>query len=76
MNVQVILTELKTQRDRIDEAISALENGRTGGNRLGRPRGKSKRKRVMSAEARAKIAAAAKRRWAAAKKAGNNSLAK
>jgi hypothetical protein len=31
-------------------------------------------KRVMSPEARAKMAVAAKRRWAAAKKAGKNSL--
>jgi hypothetical protein len=56
-----IIELLKTERDKIQAAIDAL-SGRTPGARnrpkSGRPKG------GLSAEGRAKIAAAAKRRWA------------
>ncbi len=66
MDIQRVLAELKQERDRIEEAISALEglesNGRksAGGARRGR--------RHMSAEARARISRAMKLRWAQRKK--------
>jgi hypothetical protein len=67
MNVQDIVTELKAQRDRIQQAIDAL--GRTThttstGKRIGR-----KPRRHMSAAGRARISAAQKKRWAKSKKA-------
>lgn len=73
MNVQEILNGLREQRDRIQQAIDALElttNGLATGKRRGRKPG-----RHMSAEARARIGAAARRRWAAARKAGESTLA-
>jgi hypothetical protein len=63
MNVNEILSELREQRDRIDAAINALEKTpRTLSYATGRKR------RIMSPEARAKIAAAQRARWAKQKK--------
>ncbi|WP_041855398.1 hypothetical protein [Candidatus Korobacter versatilis] len=70
MEINAILSQLKEERDRLNTAIGALEVVGTGA-----PRKTGKRKRVMSAEARAKIAAAARKRWAAAKKKGKTTLA-
>jgi hypothetical protein len=61
MNTDEILRQLIEERDRLDVAISALQGNST------KPK-KSKRK-PMSQEARAKIAAAQKKRWQKAKKA-------
>ncbi len=76
MNTTAILQELKSERDRIDQAISALEN-LNGLPRRGpkpKPAG-TKRPRVhVSAAARAKLARLMKQRWAARKKAGKKSL--
>ncbi len=72
MDIQSIVSELKNERDRLDHAIRALEGVSSATDRGRTP----KRKRVMSAEARAKIAAAARRRWAAARKAGKTNLAR
>lgn len=71
MNIGEMINELKQERDRIEAAIRALE-----GTSYKRTTGNGRRKRTMSPEARAKIAAAAKRRWAAARKAGKTTLAK
>lgn len=84
MDVIKILTQLKGQRDQLEEAILALERLAAGsGKRRGRPPGwmaaarKSgvpdartgqRKKRTLSPEARAKMAAAQKRRWATARK--------
>jgi hypothetical protein len=72
MDITAILNELREQRDQLERAIAALEstNGRSK-----RAYNRKSGKRTMSAEARAKIAAAAKKRWAAAKKAGKSTLA-
>lgn len=70
LEIDAILTQLKAERDRLNAAIGALEIVGSGAARK-----QGKRKRVMSAEARAKIAAAARRRWAAAKKKGKTTLA-
>lgn len=57
MSVSNILAELEAQRDRIEDAIRALQTD-------GRKRGGSNGKRHMSVEARRKIGEAAKKRWA------------
>jgi hypothetical protein len=72
MDITTILNELREQRDQLQRAIAALES--TNGTSK-RAYHRKSGKRTMSAEARAKIAAAAKRRWAAAKRAGKSSLA-
>ncbi len=71
MDVQAILRELRDQRDRIQRAIDALEHTTPGSTRQPQHR---ERVRHMSAEGRARIAAAARRRWAAARKAGKRTL--
>ena len=67
MNLQAIVNELRDQRDRIQQAIDALEritNSTTAGKRRGRQPG-----RKMSEDARRRIGLAMKKRWAARKKA-------
>lgn len=61
--------EIAAVRDQVSKTVGG---GGSVGN--GRKRAVKAAKRVMSPEARAKMAAAAKRRWAAAKKAGKNAL--
>jgi hypothetical protein len=72
MDIGAILNSLREQRDRLERAISALEstNGTSKRSYKRKPG-----KRSMSAEARAKIAAAAKKRWAVARRAGKTTLA-
>jgi hypothetical protein len=73
MDMNRILAELRTERDRIDQAISALQAvNSTEPRRVGRPpraaaipRGRG----GMSAAGRARIAAAQRARWAKAKQA-------
>ena len=52
----------------VDEEISRLEKVRallqSGGSKIGSTFGKPRKKRVLSADARARIAAAQRRRWA------------
>jgi hypothetical protein len=62
MDIAAILNDLREDRDRIQQAIEALErtiNPTATGKRRGRKLG-----RHMSAQARARISAAMKRRWA------------
>lgn len=78
MDVQSIIDQLTAERTRIDEAIRALSGfattTTTAKGKRGRPKGSTntakpaKKKRTMTAEGRARIAAAQKARWAAAKK--------
>ena len=70
MDIQSLLSDLKTERNRIDQAISALER-LTSPARHGRsPKAKQaapvlgKKRRRMSAAARKRISAAMKQRWA------------
>lgn len=72
MDITAILNELREQRDQLERAIAALES--TNGTSK-RAYNRKSGKRTMSAEARAKIAAAARKRWAAARKAGKTTLA-
>ena len=60
LDVQEIVAQLERERGRLDQAIRALEGvGGTADKRRGRKPG-----RHMSAEARARIGAAARKRWA------------
>lgn len=65
MNTQQIIEQLEAERDRIDQAIRAL--GSLGGTKSGTRRGR-KPGRHMSAEARARIGAAMRKRWAERKR--------
>ena len=62
MNLQAIITELRDQRDRIQQAIDALERT-TPSSPTGKRRGR-KPGRHMSADARRRIGLAMKKRWA------------
>lgn len=71
MDIQATLDELRQELSRIDHAIVALEQLGQTAPRRGRPPKASqavpvggKRRRTMSAAARAKIAAAQRARWA------------
>lgn len=72
MDTTSIISELESQRDRLDRAITALQGSRRS---PGRPRGTAaatngrKGPRHMSAAARRKISEAQKARWAKQKKA-------
>ena len=59
MNTDEILKQLIAERDRLDVAITALQ---------GNSKPKKSKRKPMSQEARAKIAAAQKKRWQKAKK--------
>jgi len=65
LDIQSLLAELKQERDRIEQAISALEG--LGGTRKGPGKGRRGR-RHMSADARARISKAMKLRWAQRKR--------
>jgi hypothetical protein len=65
MNLQAILQDLREDRDRIQQAIDALERtipSTTTGKRRGR-----KPRKHMSADARRRIGLAMKKAWAARK---------
>ena len=62
MNIQAIVSHLKQERDRLDNAIRALEGvGNHPGPRVSSASGKRK----LSAAALKRIRAAQKKRWAA-----------
>jgi hypothetical protein len=79
MDILKMLAELRAEREQIEEAMVALERlARGQGKRRGRPpkwmsgaagtpaeAGAPRRKRVVSPEARARMAAAQRKRWAA-----------
>ena len=71
MDIQTIVADLKAERNRIDQAISALEGRSLSSQvRRGRPpkakqaAASGKKRRVMSAAARKRISEAMKKRWA------------
>ena len=71
MDRQAVVMQLKEELARISAAISALEGLDAPAVRRGRPPKSSAtgpKRRIMSAEARAKIAAAQRRRWAKQKR--------
>ena len=64
-NLDAVLTQLKEERNRLNQAITALEGVTSNGSPRKANRGGS---RVMSAAARKRIAAAQRKRWAAFRK--------
>ncbi len=77
MDTQSIIQELEIERGRLDQTIAALQGSRRfpGMPKSSARAGNGRRgPRRLSAEARKKIAEAARRRWAKAKAAGKNSL--
>ena len=64
MDIKRIVLELKSERLRIDRAIDVL----TGTDRSNGEFHQADRKRQMSAQARRRISAAMKRRWADSRK--------
>src|ERR1022692_4423278 len=71
MDIQGIVTQLKQEASRIEQAISALVGLSSQPPRRGRPpkvtarvEAGGRKRRTMSASARAKIAAAQRARWA------------
>jgi len=71
MDTNRILAELRAERDRIDQAISAIEAVNSAGRRrVGRPpkaARKVRRRGRMSAAARRKLSRLLKQRWAQGK---------
>ena len=67
MNIDQILSDLKSERDRIDAAIRALEGGKSKRG-PGRPAGSGRKRRTMSPAARKRISEMMKLRWAERKK--------
>jgi hypothetical protein len=67
MDTTALLSQLKTERDRIDKAIAALESLDGSRPTAAPTKGGRRGRRPMSAAARKRIAAAQKKRWAAVK---------
>ena len=85
MDFQNVIDQLRSELNRIDQAISVLQSlgSSTKGRRRGRPPGSKNhvaattpKRRTMSASARALISAAQKARWAKQKKASPGTAAK
>ena len=69
MNLQTVVAKLRAERDRIEQAITAIESLNSTGRRRGRPPGstsapKKRGRRRMSAAARKRISQIQKQRWA------------
>jgi hypothetical protein len=78
MDTQQIVAALREERDRLEQAIAALEGGGVGRGRRGRRpgpvpggpgRGRGRRRRRLSAAAKQRISEMMKKRWAERKKA-------
>lgn len=67
VTIDRILAELREERDRLDQAISALE-GQGRGGRRGAGMGGPRRRRRMSPDARRRISEMMKKRWAERKR--------
>jgi hypothetical protein len=68
MSVTELISSIDAEIARLQQARTLLAEGdpaKNGAAKRGRP---AKKKRILSAEARAKIAAAQKKRWAAVRK--------
>jgi hypothetical protein len=68
--LEAALINLETRRTHIDDQIAAVRSLLDGGSPSAKPNAKRRRKKYrMSAEGRARIIAATRKRWAAVKKA-------
>ena len=72
MNTESIVQELEAARDRLSQAIAALQGSKDRDWKAGKST--NGRKRHLSAAARKRISEGMKQRWAARKKAGKKSL--
>ena len=69
LTLDTILTELKAERDRLNQAIAALEGATPTGGRSKKARNTEKpRRRRMSAAARKRLSEAKRKWWAERKK--------
>lgn len=71
MDINRILAELKAERDRIDQAITAIGNIGSPRARRGRPPGKStgrRHKHRLTPEGRKRLSDMMKKRWAERRK--------
>ncbi len=69
MDTQQIISELEAERDRLEQAISALRGSMAGGRSVAGPgRGRRGRRR-LSAAAKRRISEMMKKRWAERKRA-------
>ena len=67
VNIDRILSDLRTEKDRIERAIAALEGGDSP--RRGRPVGSTnRRKRKLTPEGRRRLCEMMKKRWAERRK--------
>jgi hypothetical protein len=64
-NLDIVLRELKEERNRLNQAIAALQAVTSNG---GTPKAAARVTRVLSPEARKRIADAQRKRWAAFRK--------
>jgi hypothetical protein len=70
MDTQQIISELEAERDRLEQAISALRGSLSGGRGPGATAGPGRRgRRRLSAAAKRRISEMMKKRWAERKKA-------
>lgn len=69
MAIESILAQIDAEIERLTQVRSLLASGGTGASRLGETNGKNvtRKKHVLSPEARKRIADAQRRRWAAQK---------
>jgi hypothetical protein len=65
--LQAALTGLEAQRTRLDDQINAVRSMLGGASRSPKPKGR-RRKNQLTNEGRERIAAAARKRWAAVKR--------
>ena len=68
MTIERILADLKEERDRLNQAISALEGQGARGGRRATSAGGPRRRRRMSPDARRRISEMMKKRWAERKR--------
>jgi hypothetical protein len=68
MNTATIIEELEAERDRLNQAIAALQSSQRRPGRPAASRRPDGRKRHLSAAARKRIGEAMKKRWAERKK--------
>jgi hypothetical protein len=74
--LQAAIYGLEAKRSRIDDQIKAVRSLLGSGSASAKTNGRRRRKYRMSADGRARIIEATRRRWAASKKAGSKKKAR
>ena len=73
MDVAKVLTDLREYKAQLDRAIAIFDRLARQRGKRGRPIGSASKRRPVSAEARERMAAAQRKRWAAVRKAAAGS---